>query len=924
MTSISDCLPNLPTISSLGNTESIVILRVINGQLRPALASISTLRPGNATNSVLGIVRLAGDLAGSAEAPTVPGLALKANVNSPALTGTPTAPTPAATDNSTKIATTAHVKGAIAEASLNDLEDTLITSLSEGQVLAWNGVNWVNRMVAGTGDLLALNNLNDVSNKQTALNNLINGSNNIFTTGALRWNTNYNTIVDLPSAATYRGMFAVAGTTPYYSTGAAWVNLNSNITTIGSLLDVNISNLQPSVANQVLGYDTTQSRWVARTLPPLPPANLFTNLGALTDVNLSGFNSTLPNQYLSYDTIQNKWIARTVTTTGSGSNEPSNLSELLDVSTSTLDPNGLNQVLGYDRAQSKWVPRVITPPIPPPPPGPTRLSQLLDVSTTTLNTGITGQVLSWNPTQQRWMPFVLPAQVIGPTTIAGMTDVNLTTLNTSLPGQYLAFDEVQDRWVPRTLPVQTSISSTSDIPEGTNLYYTNARADARAISVIGTQPLSALADVANVAASPGMFLGWSGTAWTPTNLPSGGGNGGGGGGGTTLPLDTKGDILTYSTNVDRLAVGSVGSCLMVNDQTPTGLVWAQPTLDQLADVDSSGASNNEVLTRVGSTWLPRPVASDLNALSDVILTSPTAGETLIFNAGWANGKYKLVDLEEVNIETNLLNARSVLGWSVNNAAWQVRDLPTTTDHLSEGTTNLFHTPARVNALISATNLDALANVVITAPQPNQSLVRNSLGQWVNEDTALSQLVSKGDILTFTGTDFVRLPIGNNGQALTVELAAPGGLAWRAAGVNPSLDSLADTEITYPLSNWSVLAFNEATGKWVDKDFSNQVSLQRQVMVIDQPIFLTLNSPGNQHLDPLPSTDPQEPESFIRDCYLPANPLIGTRFRVLNLKTAYTINVRVQNGNSIVLALGPGSATFQAEFTWDGVGWYYWG
>ncbi len=42
-------------------------------------------------------------------------LGAKANCASPAFTGTPTAPTPTASDNSTKVATTAFVKTAVAE-----------------------------------------------------------------------------------------------------------------------------------------------------------------------------------------------------------------------------------------------------------------------------------------------------------------------------------------------------------------------------------------------------------------------------------------------------------------------------------------------------------------------------------------------------------------------------------------------------------------------------------------------------------------------------------------------------------------------------------------------------------------------------------------------------------------------------------------
>jgi hypothetical protein len=62
-----------------------------------------------ATSSLLGVIKLTGDLGGTADSPTVPGLASKANINSPNFTGTPTAPTPSGGDSSTKLATTAFV-----------------------------------------------------------------------------------------------------------------------------------------------------------------------------------------------------------------------------------------------------------------------------------------------------------------------------------------------------------------------------------------------------------------------------------------------------------------------------------------------------------------------------------------------------------------------------------------------------------------------------------------------------------------------------------------------------------------------------------------------------------------------------------------------------------------------------------------------
>jgi uncharacterized delta-60 repeat protein len=77
-------------------------------------AAVSTVSTPDATSSVKGKIKLAGDLSGTADSPTVVGLSSKAPLESPVLTGTPTAPTATAGDNSTQIATTAFVTSAVA------------------------------------------------------------------------------------------------------------------------------------------------------------------------------------------------------------------------------------------------------------------------------------------------------------------------------------------------------------------------------------------------------------------------------------------------------------------------------------------------------------------------------------------------------------------------------------------------------------------------------------------------------------------------------------------------------------------------------------------------------------------------------------------------------------------------------------------
>jgi hypothetical protein len=102
--------PVAPTAAPGTNTTQIATTAFVEA----AVAAV----PGasDATTLAKGIVQLAGDLGGTAASPTVPGLALKANLASPTFTGTPAAPTAAPNTNSTQIATTAYVDAAVSAA----------------------------------------------------------------------------------------------------------------------------------------------------------------------------------------------------------------------------------------------------------------------------------------------------------------------------------------------------------------------------------------------------------------------------------------------------------------------------------------------------------------------------------------------------------------------------------------------------------------------------------------------------------------------------------------------------------------------------------------------------------------------------------------------------------------------------------------
>jgi hypothetical protein len=105
--------PTAPTATAGDSSTQIATTAFVSSSVSSAVSAVTT---PDATDIVKGKLKLAGDLGGTADLPTVPGLALKAPLASPALTGTPTAPTATAGDSSTQIATTAFVSSSVSSA----------------------------------------------------------------------------------------------------------------------------------------------------------------------------------------------------------------------------------------------------------------------------------------------------------------------------------------------------------------------------------------------------------------------------------------------------------------------------------------------------------------------------------------------------------------------------------------------------------------------------------------------------------------------------------------------------------------------------------------------------------------------------------------------------------------------------------------
>lgn len=197
-------------------------------------------------------------------------------------------------------------------------------------------------------------------------------------------------------------------------------------------------------------------------------------------------------------------------------------------------------------------------------------------------------------------------------------------------------------------------ANTSYITEGSNLYFTNTRADARADVRIAAASINALADVDTVTTAPtnGQVLTWTGSAWTPTSVS--------GGSGAVSSVNSKTGAVTLNT--DDVSEGS------------TNLYYTTTRWDNRLAAKTTDNLNQGTTNKYYSDTLAR------NALA--------AGTGLSYNS--STGTFSI-------------NA--------------------TTSNVTEGT-NLYYTSTRFDTRLGQSNLSQLADVADTTPTSGQALAWN--------------------------------------------------------------------------------------------------------------------------------------------------------------------------------------------------------
>jgi len=266
---------------------------------------------------------------------------------------------------------------------------------------------------------------------------------------------------------------------------------------------------------------------------------------------------------------------------------------------------------------------------------------------------------------------------------------------------------------------QLGTKDTDDLTEGsTNLYYTDARADAR----IAAASLGDLSDVTDNASSFGEILRYTGSSWSTSdqltgisklNLLS-----------TDAMLSSTNKDVVFRVNPTSATTGDFVDLTFESDGNSTGIVeFAQITVDAVNIDDNGGNAEGAIKFKVAKDAALDEIAQ---ITKDGILLRD--GKTLTFEGATDDA------FETTLTVTDPTADRTITFKDATGTVALTSDIPSDTDGLTEGSSNLYYTDARADARIALADLQDLANVGFSTPgaNENQKVVSwdNSAGTFV--------------------------------------------------------------------------------------------------------------------------------------------------------------------------------------------------
>lgn len=237
--------------------------------------------------------------------------------------------------------------------------------------------------------------------------------------------------------------------------------------------------------------------------------------------------------------------------------------------------------------------------------------------------------------------------------------------------------------------------------------------------------------------------------------------------------NTNNIIPTTTANWNLLAArgeqGPEGKAGITDIKAVTPLNWDGATTTLKIN---DGTSQGQVLSWNGANWSPAnidPPILELSGLQDVSITTPSSGETLLYDATiskWVNGTpvSSLDDLTDVVITTPEIQHTLVYdgtNWvnianSLDNLSDAVISNVTADDVLLYNGTNWIN---------QSLTLGNISDVELTSPQDQEALVYNN-GKWVNAKT-VTEIKAKLPLEWDQTTSTVSIANGSNNGQLVV-------------------------------------------------------------------------------------------------------------------------------------------------------------
>jgi len=346
-----------------------------------------------------------------------------------------------------------------------------------------------------------------------------------------------------------------------------------------------------------------------------------------------------------------------------------------------------------------------------------------------LSVGSNGQVITADSTQTNGIKWATPSTV---TAYSNLTDVNIISIADK---NIMVYDTATSKWINKTGLTTKGDLLTFDtgmnrLPVGTNNYVLTADST-QSLGIKWAAPevdsMSVLTDVTLTSlANKNLLVYNSATSkWLNKN-----------------GITTKGDILTFDTDYNRLAVGTDGYVLKADSTQALGIKWGTDNLSNLGDVNITSIADKQMLVYDSGTskWINK---QGLTTKGDLLTYSTTLNRlgvgtnnySLIANSSATNGiNWGQLALNSAttffsDVNCSAIANKDILRYNTTTSKFENSPSLTTLETSVNGINTTVTTTCNVYKTISATqNATQLINyddVVMSEPM---AYVNNSIAQ----------------------------------------------------------------------------------------------------------------------------------------------------------------------------------------------------